>query len=92
MKGLWYFDDNSFPRPNLANPYNLEPKFIGHATDVPIWDSALNRWRVHNGGKLVLEIGNFLDFRPNEILRSISVTIDFRMMTPLAGTFVANTW
>ena len=25
LKGLWYFDENSLPRPNLANPYNIEP-------------------------------------------------------------------
>lgn len=27
LKGLWYFDENSLPRPNLANPFNMEPKF-----------------------------------------------------------------
>lgn len=93
LKGLWYFDENSLPRPNLANPYNLEPKFYGHSTEPPVWDSSLNRWRVHNGLKLTLEIGNFLDFRPEQLIRTVSVVLDFRMITPLSGTIeMPGTW
>lgn len=92
LKGLWYFDENSLPRPNLANPYNLEPKFAGHAINPPVWDTSLNRWRVHNGGKFVLEIGNFLDFKPSEVLRTISLVIDFKIMTPLAGSLGSGNW
>lgn len=91
--GLWYFDENSLPRPNLANPYNLEPKFAGHATDTPVWDAVLNRWRVHNGGKVVLEIGNFVDFRPEELLRTVSIMLHLRLMTPLSGSITGPaTW
>lgn len=93
LKGLWYFDENALPRPNLANPYNLEPKFKGHGTNVPIWDTTLNRWRVHDGGKLFLEIGNFLNYRPEEIIRTLTVVIDFRLMTPLIGSISSSaTW
>lgn len=85
LKGLWYFDENTLPRPNLANPFNIEPKFYGHSTDLPIWDAILNRWRIQNGSKVVLEIGNFIDFRPTELVRTFSLAIDFRLMTPLSG-------
>lgn len=86
LKGLWYFDENSLPRPNLANPYNLEPKFHGHLVDTPLWDTTLNRWTVFDGKKLFVEFGNFLDYRPEEIVRTMSIVLDLRLMTPLSGT------
>lgn len=43
FRGLWYFDEVTFPRPNLANPYNIEPRFYAHPVDAPVWDSALKR-------------------------------------------------
>ena len=82
FKGLWYFDENSLPRANLANPYNLEPRFKGHVTEAPVWNASLYRWTVFDAKKLVLEIGNFLDHKPTEIVRGISIAIDFRLMTP----------
>lgn len=93
LKGVWYFDESPLPRANLANPYNLEPKVKAHATDLPVWDGGLDRWRVHNGGKFVLEIGNFLDFKPSELIRTISIVVDFRLMTPLIGVIASGpTW
>lgn len=89
-KGLWYFDQNALPRDNLANPYNLEPKFQGHATDSPVWDATLNRWTVFDGKKMVLEIGNFLDYRPTELLRGICLAIDLRLISP-PGSLVMST-
>lgn len=40
---------------------------------------------------MVLEIGNFLDFRPEELVRTVSVVIDFRLMTPLSGSIASST-
>lgn len=91
LKGLWYFDENSLPRPNIVNPYNLEPQFIGHPSDAPVWDSTLSRWRIHDGRKIVLMMGNFLDFKPSDLVRTISIAIDFRLMTPLSGSIASST-
>ena len=73
------------PRPNLANPYNLEPRLKPHATDVPLWNSVLNRWTVFDAKKITLEIGNFMDYRSTEMVRGISVVVDLRLMTSPAG-------
>lgn len=90
MIGLWYFDENSLPRPNLANPYNLEPRFVPDPLFSPVWDSGLNRWTVFDGKRLNLEIGNFLNFRQDEIIRGFSVVLDFRLMSP-PGSLVMST-
>lgn len=56
----------------------------------------MNRWRVHNGKKIFVEIGNFLDFKPSELVRTVSIAIDFRLMSPLSGSIndstVSTTW
>ena len=79
LKGLWYFDENSFPRLNLANPYNSEPRFEMHAS-APLWDPAINRWKVFNGRRITLPIRNFLDFRDTELLRGLSIVLDLRLL------------
>lgn len=43
FKGLWYFDVETLPRDNLANPYNFEPRFKADAIDPPVWDSGIKR-------------------------------------------------
>lgn len=85
LKGLWYFDENSLPRMNIYNPYNLEPRFEGHPTDTPVWDSTLNRWKVYDGKKIVLGIGNFGNHSSTELVRGITIAIDFRLMTSPPG-------
>lgn len=82
FKGLWYFDENTIPRPNLANPYNLEPRFKLDDLLPPEWDDSLKRWKVHNGRKMVLQIGNFLNFRPTELVRGITIVVDFGLVSP----------
>lgn len=48
---------------------------------------------MHDGRKFVLDIGNFLDFRPEELVRTISLVIDFRLVTPTSGsTSAPETW
>ena len=40
-----------------------------------------------------MNIGNFLDFRPEELIRTISVVINLRLMTPLSGSIAdSSTW
>lgn len=87
LKGLWYFDENSLPRPNLANPYNLEPWFKAHVTNPPVWSGPpLNRWIMHDDKKVVLEFGNFLDFSPSDLVRTFSIALDIRFVNPFSGS------
>jgi hypothetical protein len=58
--------------------------------DQPVWDSSINRWTVFDGKKLVLEIGNFLDYRDTELVRGISIIIDFRPITPPGSLIMSN--
>lgn len=67
----------------------MQPKFTQHPTNPALWDNTLKRWYVHNGSQLLLDIGNFLDFKETELVRSISVAIDLRLMTPLSGSIAS---
>lgn len=85
LKGVWYFDrqDSSFKQ-NLANPYNTQPEIeLGLALESqdPLWNSSLNRWTFGNGRKIILRPKTFLDYRSTELLRGISIAIDFRWIS-----------
>jgi hypothetical protein len=82
LRGIWYFDENIFPRPNLANPYNNEPKISLPGSNAPIWNTSNNKLVFYDGRKIVLEIGNLLDFRKEETYRGISIVLDFAVLTP----------
>lgn len=64
------------------NPHNNEPKFEPDATDGPSWDATLNRWTIFDARKIILKIGNFLDFSPTELIRGISIILDLQLMSP----------
>lgn len=85
LKGMWYFDENAFPRSNLANPHNLEPRFRQDPTNQAVWDNVLNRWTFFNGKKVALEIRNFMAYRKTELIRGISIAVDLTLMTSPVG-------
>lgn len=49
----------------------------------------MQRWYVYDGRQILLDIGTFLEYRESELLRSVSVAIDMRLMTPLSGSISA---
>lgn len=88
LSGVWYFDENSFPRDNIFNPRHTGPKIDQHV-DAASWDPAIKRWKVFNGSKIVLQVGHFLDFRPTELHRGITVVVDFKLLAPPSGSIAS---
>lgn len=90
LKGVWYFDEDVDPKTNLGNPYNLEPLFVNHSMFPPTWDPVRNRWRFNDGAKAELKFKNFIDFKPDDLIRVFSIVINFEMITPLVGSIAQS--
>lgn len=75
----------------MANPFNTEPKFQLDPVEPAVWDTATNRWIVFDGKKVKVDIGNFLNYRPTELVRGISFAIDMKHLTPPTPLVMTST-
>ena len=64
--------------PNLANPYNKEPK--AHSSGAPQWLPDESRYLLTDSATFTFPLRNYLDFDSKELVRSVSVFLDFRVI------------